>query len=98
MSVSLNMSPTSNTLAEVIQFVNAGANVGQLAPGEAQVFSFTFDQITIIRIPPATYTQIPIATLATNPGDVTTIQAPPAGPGVDVCYASPGYQRTVNFR
>lgn len=100
MAVTLNMSPTTNTLAHNIQFMNAGVNVGNLAPGAASVFTCTFDQVWLVVIPPGINNQITPGNFATNPGDIAIIQTPPAGgAGVDVCYApANGAQTRVHFQ
>lgn len=98
--LTLNQSPTSNTLPVRINLLNNGHVQAVLDPDDAAVVNATVDQVRLINGPhaPVVLNQQTPGVFACNPGDITIIERGVPG-GVDVSYAPPGgHAQRVHFQ
>lgn len=98
MAVTLQSTPTTNTCAVQIAFLNAGAMVASLPPGGAQTLTITFDQIGLFNPPhpPVIRTQNPVAALAVPVGDIAYVST--SGGATLLKHAPPnGVEQTIRF-
>jgi hypothetical protein len=98
MPVNLQMTPTSNTTGVRVAFINNGAILASLDPGNAAVLTITYDQIGLFNpgYMPIIRTQNPNVAHVVVPGEVAYVSN--GGGGTLLQHAPPhGVQQTVLY-